>query len=81
MSVKAENKRYTGIMSQKKQKIKDVQNIYQAVQKTKLLASYWTWAHIGILKGIQNTTTNFYSAFKPEIEYIAQSDTATEHSN
>ena len=35
----------------------------------------------GILKGIQNTTTNFYSAFKPEIEYIAQSDTATEHSN
>lgn len=65
-------------MSQKKQKIKDVQNIYQAVQKTKLLASY---SHIGILKGIQNTTTNFYSAFKPEIEYIAQSDTATEHKN
>lgn len=25
----------------------------------------------GILKGIQNTTTNFYSTFKPEIEYIA----------
>ena len=40
MSVKTENKRYTGIMSQKKQNIKDVQNIYQAVQKTKLLASY-----------------------------------------